>query len=168
MAGTSSGCTATSCCRQQSARPCSATYANSGTSSSASFGVLHAGKHTVYARIIDKDDGFTLYTAPLVVAKANLTIRANELTAVGLYVVGAPPLTATYIGLVNGDRPSAISNVVLTAQTFPVTVGSTPRYTIPPKTPSKFGPGSYQIAVSGGITSDYAITYVTGTLIVLK
>ena len=54
-----------------------ATYANSGTSSSANFGVLAAGDHTVYARIIDKDDGFTPYSASLTVGMADLYVTAT-------------------------------------------------------------------------------------------
>jgi hypothetical protein len=58
----------------------SATYANSGTSSSANFGTLGAGPHTVYARIIDKNDGFTPYQSALTVAPAGstVTVRATD------------------------------------------------------------------------------------------
>ena len=51
----------------------SATYANSGTSNSVNFGILNAGDHTVYARIIDKDGGSTLYTATLHINKASIS-----------------------------------------------------------------------------------------------
>ena len=53
------------------------TYATAGTVTSADFGVLNAGTHTVYARIFDKDDGFTPYTMSLVVNQAHVSVTTD-------------------------------------------------------------------------------------------
>ena len=45
------------------------TYAGSEPSNTVNFGAISAGTHTVYARIIDKDDGSTLYSATLAVVE---------------------------------------------------------------------------------------------------
>ncbi len=48
-----------------------ATYASTaGSTNSVDFGVLDAGTHTVYARVIDKDGGYTAYSASLRVNRA--------------------------------------------------------------------------------------------------
>src|SRR5439155_14809278 len=51
-----------------------ATYGGSGTSASSSFSALNAGPHTVYARTIDKDDGYTQYSTVVTVNKGNASI----------------------------------------------------------------------------------------------
>jgi hypothetical protein len=56
----------------------SATYATSGTSNTANFGVLPAGTYTVYARIIDKDGGSTTYTQTFVVKPKFLEASASS------------------------------------------------------------------------------------------
>ena len=93
----------------------SATYANSGTSDSANFGILNAGTYTVYARIIDKNGGFTPYSFPLTITPATLTIRAdaNLNTAVQdgftkVYGASDPTLTYQVVGLVSFDTAATV------------------------------------------------------------
>ena len=58
-----------------------ATYGNSVTTTSASFSPLHVGTYDVFARIIDKDGGFTEYSAALLLrlpsSPSRPTIRAR-------------------------------------------------------------------------------------------
>jgi hypothetical protein len=68
----------------------SATYANSGTSNSASFGILPAGPHTVYARIIDEDGNFTPYTSNLTVVPAGSTVTVSLTDAAPIVYDGNP------------------------------------------------------------------------------
>ena len=58
----------------------SATYASSGTASSVSFGNFAPGTYTVYARIIDKDNSSTFYTAIINVlpAPSNVSVRWTD------------------------------------------------------------------------------------------
>jgi hypothetical protein len=58
-----------------------ATYANSGADESASFD-LDAGTYTVYARIIEKDGGYTQLSTTVTVNKANATIVVSGYTGV--------------------------------------------------------------------------------------
>lgn len=39
---------------------------------------LKAGKHTIYGRIIDKDDGYSEYTTTVIVSKAHATIEIDD------------------------------------------------------------------------------------------
>src|SRR5205814_5507871 len=80
----------------------SATYAGSGTASSASF-TQNAGTYTVYARTIDKDDGFTQYSTTVTVNTRSVTITADAKGKT--YGDADPALTyqVTSGSLVNGD-----------------------------------------------------------------
>src|SRR5205807_1692824 len=57
-----------------------------------------------------------------------------------------PPLTATFIGLLNGEPPAVVRGTVLGT------------------VPAASQVGSYAITPSGGSNADYAISYVPGTL----
>jgi hypothetical protein len=103
----------------------SATYANSGASSSANFGIQGAGPHTVFARIIDQDDGFTPYVSNFTVVPAGSTVMVGLNDTAPIVYDSKPhgatarwistgsdgeqgPLTVSYVGI-NGTvyRPSA-------------------------------------------------------------
>ena len=83
----------------------------------------------------------------LTVGQASLTITANDATRT--YGSSNPAFTASYNGLVAGDTSSVIAGLSLGTA---ATTGS--------------NVGSYAIAGSGGVASNYAISYVNGTLAV--
>jgi hypothetical protein len=123
----------------------SATYANSGTSTATSFS-LPAGGYTVYARVIDKDGGYTQYQLAVTVNKAVLTVTPNSLSIpLGTAI---PTLTAGYSGFVNGDTAASLTTapVLTTTATLASPVGS------------------YAITASGASSPNYTIVYVPGTL----
>ncbi|WP_345106352.1 MBG domain-containing protein [Mucilaginibacter panaciglaebae] len=86
----------------------------------------------------------------IIVAPAPLTIIADD--EIKQYGEPNPILTATYNGLVNGDTPKQLTTLPVISTT--ATDISTP--------------GSYPITVSGALSPDYTITYVPGTLVVIK
>jgi hypothetical protein len=95
----------------------------------------------------------TLYTVAsatvaITVQKAPLTITANNLTM----ALGGPlpGLTASYLGFVNGNTASNL--------TAPVTLSTTATASSPA--------GTYPITASGAGSSNYTISYVSGTLTV--
>ena len=49
-------------------------YATSNTATAIDFTGLSAGTHTLYARIIDKDDGFNDYVQQVMVDKATSSV----------------------------------------------------------------------------------------------
>jgi ELWxxDGT repeat protein len=79
----------------------SATYETASSANSFDFGVINAGHYVLYARIIDKDGGFTAYNRDLVVDKATATITANNKSKT--YGDMNPVLDAVISGTVNGD-----------------------------------------------------------------
>jgi len=82
----------------------------------------------------------------LTVNPAPLTVTAdNKATSFGGTV---PPLTASYAGFVNGETPASL--------TTPVNLSTSATSNSPA--------GAYPIAASGASSSDYAISYVNGTL----
>jgi hypothetical protein len=91
----------------------------------------------------------TLVAGTLRVTPAPLTIRADDLVR----GVGQPnpPLTASYIGFVNGDGPSSLAS--------PAVLSTTATACSPV--------GVYPITVSGAASPNYAITFVDGTLTVI-
>jgi hypothetical protein len=100
----------------------------------------------------DPDYAITYVAGTLTVTTAPLTITANNQTKV--YGAALPTLTASYTGLVNGDTPASLATQVTlttTATAASHVVGS-----------------PYPITASGAADSDYAITYVAGTLTVTK
>jgi hypothetical protein len=75
-----------------------ATYAGSSASNSANFGVLAAGSHTVYARILDKDNGSSEYTGGLSVNQAGSTTTVAWTEGSSTTYNGSPhAATATWI-----------------------------------------------------------------------
>jgi len=114
--------------------------------------VLHAGPGQRLSVVFTPADltQFALCTqqVSIDVLKAALTIRADDLSmAAGSPV---PALTATYIGLVNGDTPASL--------TQPVQL-STPANSSSPA-------GVYPIGASGAESADYAIVCLGGSLTV--
>jgi len=83
-----------------------------------------------------------------VVNKAPLTITADNRSK----IVGRPnpPLTATYSGFVNSDTPASLNGSLTITTTATV---SSP-------------PGAYPITPGWLSSSNYAITFVGGTLII--
>jgi filamentous hemagglutinin family protein len=84
----------------------------------------------------------------LTVNPAPLTIRADDKTR--LPNTPNPVFTATYSGLQNGETPSALAGTLVFNTTA---TASSP-------------PGSYAIVPSGQTSTNYAITFVNGTLLV--
>jgi hypothetical protein len=82
----------------------------------------------------------------LTVTPATLTITADSKTKV--YGAGMPALTASYLGLVNGDTPASLAGLPMVT-----TTASAASHV-----------GSYAITVSAAASSDYAISYVFGSL----
>jgi len=83
------------------------------------------------------------------VLKGNLTLTANDTNK--LYGAALPALTASYSGFVNGDTPAALSSLPSLATTATAAGGA----------------GTYPITASGAVASNYAISYVSGTLTIL-
>ncbi|MEW6157670.1 MAG: MBG domain-containing protein [Verrucomicrobiota bacterium] len=77
--------------------------------------------------------------APLTITAENKTMRQGD---------PLPAFTATFNGFVNGDTPGSLDS--------PPTLATTAT----PASPS----GAYPIIVSGAVSANYTITYVTGTL----
>ncbi len=77
-----------------------ATYDNSQPSAEFPFEMLSAGSHTFYARIIDKDGGFTEYVTDVFVVARPITVTANDQSKV--YGQTDPALTYAYSGILVG------------------------------------------------------------------
>jgi FtsP/CotA-like multicopper oxidase with cupredoxin domain len=90
----------------------------------------------------------TYVPGTLTVTQAPLTITANSASR----AVGAPnpAFTATYAGFVNGDTPAVLTGTLLCVTTATATSPA----------------GIYPITCSGQSSTNYAITYVPGTLTV--
>src|SRR5262249_30698565 len=95
---------------------------------------------------------FTYVNGTLTVSAATLTITANDKTKV--YGTANPALTVSYAGFVNGDTVASLTTPASVSTT--ATAGS--------------GVGAYPITASGAgsSNSNYAISYVAGTLRVTK
>jgi hypothetical protein len=119
----------------------------------ASFSInsLSAGTHSITATFNGDNIFDVSLSAPLsfVVNPAPLTITADDKTK--LLNASNPALTATYSGFVLGEGPSALSGVLNC-----VTTAVTNSFV-----------GSYPITCSGQTSTNYAITYVAGTLHVI-
>jgi len=85
----------------------------------------------------------------LTITPAPLTITANNATKI-LHSPN-PPFSASYSGFVNGDTPASLTGT-LTCTTTATTASDV---------------GSYPITCSGQSSTNYAITYVAGTLKIL-
>ncbi|MFO0804034.1 MAG: LamG-like jellyroll fold domain-containing protein [Gemmataceae bacterium] len=123
-------------------------YANSGTEATYAIAGLSAGDHTVYARIYDKDGGYTQYSTTIHVNRATLTVTADGKTKV--YGSANPPLTSTLSGFVNGDTAGVVSGSAALATSAT----------------SASGVGSYTITAALGTLSaaNYDFAFVNGTL----
>lgn len=119
----------------------------------ASFSInsLPAGTHSITATYNGDNIFDVSLSAPLsfVVNPAPLTITADDKTK--LLNAPNPALTATYSGFVLGEGPSALSGALLCT-----TTAVTNSFV-----------GSYPITCSGQTSTNYAITYVAGTLHVI-
>lgn len=114
--------------------------------------LLSAGTHSIVATF-NGDNIFDVSpSAPLnfIVNPAPLTITANDATKI-LNAPNPTPFTASYSGFVLGEGPSVLSGV-LSCTTTAVTNSPV---------------GGYPITCSGQTSTNYAITYVAGTLHVI-
>ena len=87
-------------------------------------------------------------TVAIKVLKAPLTITANDTSKV--YGAALPTFTAGYSGFLNGDTAASLD--------APVTLGTTATASSPV--------GAYAITASGATDTNYAVTFVNGTLTV--
>jgi parallel beta-helix repeat protein len=110
------------------------------------------GAGTVTVQATQPGNAFTLPAAPvdqsMTVSPAPLTITAASDSIT--YSQALPSLSASYMGLVNGDTPASLT----TAPTLSVTS-------------SAVDAGTFTIAISGAYDPNYAITEVPGTLTIL-
>ncbi len=91
------------------------------------------------------DYTITYVTGTLTITPAPLTVSADAQTMT--YGGTLPTFTATYYGLVNGDKPASLT----TPPTYITVVASSQV-------------GSYAVTPTGAVDPNYAITYVAGTL----
>jgi hypothetical protein len=98
----------------------------------------------------DADFAASADTAALTIERAALTVTANDATR--HYGEANPTFTATYGGFVGGETTAALTGTLACATT--ATTAS--------------APGSYPIACAGQTATNYAITFVSGTLTVTK
>ena len=121
------------------------------TYSPASGAVLAAGTQTLSVTFAPSNTALyssTNASVSMTVAKAPLTITASNLTMV--YGAAMPTLTCGYAGFVNGNTPSSLTTPVVMA-----TDGA-----------ANSPVGAYWIAANSATSSNYAITFVSGTLTV--
>ena len=106
----------------------------------------HAGAYPITAEgAVDADYAISYVSGTLTIGQAALTISADDQ---GMTYGGTlPTLTATYMGLVNGDTPASLATLP-TLSTVPATSHA----------------GAYPITADGAVDADYAISYVSGTL----
>src|SRR5262249_17503150 len=76
-------------------------YGSGSSAAGFHFFSLPAGDYTVYARIIDKDNGYRQYQAAVTVSKALLTVHADDQSRT--YGHANPALSASYSGFRNGE-----------------------------------------------------------------
>lgn len=116
-------------------------------------GNIHiTGAGTVNITASQASDGFypaASVTKPLTVAKATLTITADDKTK--FEGLANPALTATYSGFVLGETATALLTPAVLATTA-VTASA---------------PGTYPITVNGATSNNYTISFVNGTLTVI-
>ena len=99
---------------------------------------------------VDSDYTISYVNGTLTVTPGGLTITADNQTKA--YGAPLPALTASYTGFVNGDNASSL--------TTQPTLGTNATAA------SHVSGNPYTITASGAVDSDYAISYVTGTLTV--
>ncbi len=117
----------------------------STTTSSHEYSFLNAGKNTIYARIIDKDNGFSAYTTDVMIDQRSVTVKADHKSKI--YGDANPTLTATVAGTVNGE-----------------TLGYTLATTAGPYS----NVGDYGITVTLGNNANYSVTPTNDTLTIDK
>jgi hypothetical protein len=109
----------------------------------------HVGQYPIIpGGLTSSNYAITFHSSTLLITPASLKIIADSRT----YPQGQPgPLTATYVGFVNGDTPASL--------------------TTPPKlltnATSSSPPGNYPIMVQGASSPDYFISYANGTLTIV-
>jgi hypothetical protein len=99
---------------------------------------------------VDPNYTISYVAGSLTVTTAPLTITVNNQAKV--YGAALPTLTASYTGFVNGDTAASLTTAptVTTTATAASTVAGSP----------------YAVSASGAVDSDYAISYVAGSLTV--
>ncbi|MGH9106990.1 MAG: MBG domain-containing protein, partial [Acidimicrobiales bacterium] len=95
---------------------------------------------------VDGNYAMTYLEGTLRVQPAPLTITASSPTV--LQGSAIPPITASYVGFVNGDGPTSL----------------TPPPTCLPTPTAPTAPGTYPTTCSGALDPNYTINYVGGTL----
>ena len=119
-----------------------------GAATSINTNTLPAGSHTISAVYSGNSTYSTNAGATAqAVTPAPLTITADDKSKV--YGANDPALTYKVTGLVNGDTPSVVSGVSLSAPTGAAATA-----------------GTHAITATGGTAANYAITDVNGTLTV--
>ena len=93
---------------------------------------------------------FSLTSGTLTIGKATLTATAEDKSKT--YGEANPEFTVTYTGFVNGDDESAITTEPITSTTAD----------------AKTGVGTYDISLSGGVSTNYSFTTNNGTLTIGK
>jgi len=110
-----------------------------------------AGAYSITASgAVDPNYATSYVNGTLTVSPAPLTITANNQSK--LYGAALPALTAAYSGFVNGDTATSLT--------------TSPKLTTTATANSPAG--TYSITASGAVDSNYAISYVNGTLTVSK
>ncbi|MCZ2341906.1 MAG: Ig-like domain repeat protein, partial [Bacteroidales bacterium] len=123
------------------------TTALSGGTATFSLDSLDVNNHSITAEY-NGDGSFhtSISTATTqTVSPAQLTVTVASLA--GVSGSPLPAFTYTVNGLVNGDPEAVVSGINLTSPATPISL-----------------PGTYPIIARGGMASNYAITYVDGTL----
>src|SRR5262249_10946807 len=125
----------------------SATYeSTAGSLDSASFDHLGFGTHTVYARIIDKDGGYTAYHADVTVNQADLYVTVQDSTKT--YGNANPDFGVVYDGFVYNEDASVLGGSLSYSTTAD-------QYS---------GVGDYTVKASGLTSANYDIHFVDGML----
>ena len=124
------------------------TYAGGGAVAAFDYSGLDAGDHTIYARIIDRNDGFTTYETVVTVSPAALlvTARGAAKTYDGLAFSGGAGVD--YTGFVNGETAGVLGGAVSYSGSSQGAVNA----------------GSYVITPGGLTSGNYTITYADGAL----
>ncbi len=99
----------------------------------------------VVSKAIAANYAITFVNGTMAITKANLTITADNKSR--LAGVANPPLTATFTGLVNGDKASVVTGLTLTTTATAASKA-----------------GTYAITAKGGVAANYNITLVSGLL----
>jgi hypothetical protein len=119
----------------------------------------NAGAYAVLVSgAVDPNYAITYVSGVLTVAKAPLTITAND-AATTYGAASLPTFSGAYSGLVNGDAPSNLS-------TGPSFMTSATAYNGTPGSGSNAG--TYVVTPEGAVSNNYNITYVPGTLTIAK